>query len=319
MGNRPDNNSDEITFSQVTDKINHFFGWFNNTIFNFILFVKRNIIILSILFIIGAVLGFYLDSKSKTFSHKIIVTPNFGSVDYLYAKVDLMDSKISQGDTAFIKALGINPKKFLKIEIEPIDDVYEFVNSNERNFELLKLMSENANMSEIIKDETTSKNYFNHLITIQTNGTTNYQQAIKPLLEYLNDTDHFKELQKIYIQNIENKINQNEKIIAQIDGILNQFNQSDKNLRNDKLVYYNENTQLNDIINTKNKLIIEQGNNQIDKVKLDSVVKQNSVTLNVQNPSKKFKIILPLVFIALFIIAYLSRAYYKKQLYKRSL
>lgn len=319
MGNRPDNNNDEITFSQVTDKINHFFGWFNDIIFNVILFVKRNIIILSILFAIGAGLGFYLDSKSKTFSHKIIVTPNFSSVDYLYAKVDLIHSKINQGDTAFIKSLGINPKKFLKIEIEPIDDVYEFVNSNERNFELLKLMSENANMSEIIKDETTSKNYFNHLITIRTNGTINYQQVIKPLIDYFNDTDHFKELQKIYIQNIENKINQNEKIIAQIDGILNQFNQSDKNLRNDKLVYYNENTQLNDIINTKNRLIIEQGNNKIDKVKLDSVIKQNSITLNAQNPSTKFKIILPLAFIALFIIAYMSRAYYKRQLYKRSL
>jgi hypothetical protein len=50
--------------------------------------------------IIGIGLGFYLDKTQKKFD-QIIVTPNFKSTDYLYSKINLINSKIIERDIAF--------------------------------------------------------------------------------------------------------------------------------------------------------------------------------------------------------------------------
>jgi hypothetical protein len=50
------------------------------------------------------------------------------------------------------------------------------------------------------------------------------------------------------------KIKEKEATVLQIDGIVNAF--SNRNAKNsDKLIYYNENTQLNNIIKTKDSLV----------------------------------------------------------------
>ena len=50
---------------------------------------------------------------------------------------DLIQSKIQTNDTAFFKAIGIpNSPKITKISIEPIIDVFKFVNNNEQNLEV---------------------------------------------------------------------------------------------------------------------------------------------------------------------------------------
>jgi hypothetical protein len=47
--------------------------------------------------------SFYLDKTQKKFDHQIIVTPNFKSTDYLYSKINLINSKIIERDIAFFK------------------------------------------------------------------------------------------------------------------------------------------------------------------------------------------------------------------------
>ena len=126
-------NSDnqEIDLTQIAQNVNGIFESLLNRVFRFILFIKRNIIVLTALFIVGAVIGFYLDKKIKSYNNQIIVSPNFGSTDYLYAKVNLIQSKINEGDTLFLKEIDVtNTKKFGKIEIEPIIDVYKFIENN---------------------------------------------------------------------------------------------------------------------------------------------------------------------------------------------
>jgi hypothetical protein len=63
-------------------------------------FIKKAIVII-VLVIIGIGLGFYLDKTQKKFDHQIIVTPNFKSTDYLYSKINLINSKIIERDIAF--------------------------------------------------------------------------------------------------------------------------------------------------------------------------------------------------------------------------
>ena len=98
MSTASQNNSDnqEIDLSEISKKIGGFFENISTRIFKGILFLKRNILVISILFVIGVGLGFYLDKTSKSYDSEIIVTPNFGSNEYLYSKVNLINSKIKE-------------------------------------------------------------------------------------------------------------------------------------------------------------------------------------------------------------------------------
>jgi len=328
MSNNNKRNLDdqEIDLSVISEKLGNFFQSISNGIFKSIQFFIKNIIVLGVLLIIGIGLGTYLDKIQKIYVNEIIVQPNFGSTDYLYSKVELLSSKIQERDTVFLKSIGINePSEFSRIEIKPIVDIYRFITSNsttinEQNFELLKLMAEDGDMKKIVEDKTTSKNYSFHLISFTTRKITNRKDNIEPLLQYLNNSKYFNQVKGVYIQNMQTKINRNNEIIAQIDGFLNSFTSVIAgNTKSDKLVYYNENTQLNDVIQTKNGLIAEIGRLQLDLISISEVIKETSSTSNIKNTKSingKLKLVLPILFVSLYLFLYLIIRFYKTQAQK---
>jgi hypothetical protein len=318
--NVPNNQEDqEIDLMQISKKINDFFQKLNMLLFKSIHFFVKNAIIISILLVAGAAIGFYCDMNFKTYNHKIIVTPNFGSTDYLYSKIDLIDSKIRSNDTVFFKeVLGIkSPKTLNKIEINPVIDIYKFIENKPENFEVLKLMAEDEDINEIIENNMTSKNYTFHKIFFNTNKLVTYDEVIQPILKYLNSSKYYGKLQNAAINNMEIKMNQNDIIISQINEVLNGFSSKVNGAQqSDNLVYYNENTQLNDVIKTKDALITEQGADRMRLIGLDKIIKENSTILNIENKDSlngKLKFVLPLLFISIFVLLRFFIAFYKKQ------
>jgi uncharacterized membrane protein len=312
----------EIDLFLLFNKIGNFFQWINTLLFKCIRFFIKNSLVIFILLVVGVGLGLYLDKTQKTYDHQIIVAPNFGSTDYLYSKIDLVESKIMEGDTVFLKdVVGIKkPKELIKIEIKPITDVYKFIENKPENFELIKLMAEGGDIKKILEDNLTSKNYTLHTITFKTKRTTNDTETVQPILSYLNETDYYKKVQKETLNNIQIKMIQNDTIISQINGVLNGFsNRVNGTQKSDKLVYYNENTQLNDVIKTKETLINEQGDHRVELVGLNKIIKDNSSTLNIENTNSvngRLKLVLPILFLLSFILIRLFLAYYKSQMEK---
>ena len=329
MNNNSNQNQEdqEIDLSMLTQKISGFFDSIAAFIFNCIQFAKRNWLIIGSLFIGGIVLGTISDNSNKTAEHQIIVSPNFGSVDYLYAKIDLLTSRIANNDTIFLKSIGIkNPDDLKSIEIEPIIDLYTFVNNNTaiatnaqntQNFEVIKLLSEDGDIKKVIKDKLTSKNYGHHTITIKTDGYTKESESVQPILKYLNHTEYFQNIQRVMLNNLKIKMQKNVSIIAQIDTLLDQFSKSTTdNQKSDKLVYYNENTQLNEMIGTKNGLINEIGYQKMELVNLSKIIKDISKTINIKNTKglgNKMKLVYPVLFIFLFISFRIFMNFYRKQ------
>lgn len=310
----------EIDLGQVSRKIGKTYNSFLNWIFRGILFVKRNLILIVILFVIGAALGFYLDKKSNSYDHQIIVNPNFGSTDYVYAKIDLLQSKIKENDTVFLKGIGIQDTKKIKtIKIEPIVDVYRFIGNSTENFDMIKLLAENGNIDKIVENKVTSKNYPYHTISFSTSKLSSNEKTVNPILNFLNDSDFYQAVQKEYVNNVNEKMKANDSIISQIDALMNQFKNRISGSQSDKLVYYNENTQLNDVIQTKDKLVREQGLLRIDLVSIDKIVKANSSILNNKNTegaNGKMKLILPIFFILVLMIFTRFKRFYLNQLTK---
>lgn len=320
--NVPNNQeSHEIDLSLISKKIESFFEWISETIFSGLLFFLKNKIIISAILVSGFGIGLYIDETQKNYEHQIIVTPNFGSNDYLYSKINLLNSKILEEDTIFLQENGfVNTKAIKNIEVKPIIDVYQFTAGNPQNFDLLKLMGEDGDLNKIMEDEITSKNYPFHQLLIYSSKKVTNKGLIIPLLKYLNISDYFLKVQKERINITNVKMSENDSIIKQIDDVLNGFKSNlTNNERSSNLVYFNENTQLNDIIKTKNLLIAEQGSLKLDLINYEKIIKDISTVINIQNTKSingKMKLIMPFVFLLLFILSRLFIGFYRKQVVK---
>ena len=329
MSNNRENDTipEEIDLGILFQKISNFFSNIAFSIFKGIVFIKKNSLIIIGLFITGLVAGYFLDADNNAYNNEVIVLPNFGSTDYLYSKIDLLSSKINERDYKFLKSVGIkDPDKILSIKVDPVIDIYNFVNTNTaiatsaqntQNFELVKLLSESGDINKVIKDKLTSKNYPYHTISIVTFGFASKENTITPILNFLNNNDYFKNIRKTNVNNLKLKIQKNQEVINQIDGLLNEFSStSNSNLKNDKLIYYNENTQLNEIIKTKTDLIEDNARQEVELINITKSIKDISTVTNIKNTkglNGKMKFLLPLLFIFLFISIRLFKSFYKKQ------
>jgi uncharacterized membrane protein len=312
----------EIDLGQVFSKVSSFFSGLVDKLFDFLFFLIKNSVIIIILLIIGVGAGYFLDKTTKVYNHEIIVSPNFKSVDYLYAKINLLESKRKEKDTVFISDLGVkNVKELGKIEIEPIIDVYKFITSKQENFDLIRLMAEDGSIEKIIKDEVTSKNYPFHLIKFSSSKPIIETEIIIPMIDYLNENYYYNKIKEQYLENTTLKISQNDSTISQINSLLNDFSRvSSGNQKSSSLIYYNENNNLNDILKTKDDLIKEQGDLKISILNNNKVIKEVSFITNIidtKGANGKMKLVLPVVLLSLFLLLYSVIVFYRKQLEKR--
>ncbi|MEI7507933.1 MAG: hypothetical protein WCJ62_00535 [Flavobacterium sp.] len=317
---------EEIDLGVLLKKINGFFGTISFSIFKGILFLKKNILILLALLFLGGTLGYLLDKDTTNYESEIIVSPNLGGTDYLYAKIELLKSKLGENDTTFFNSIGIkNPKKITKIHIEPIVDIYTFVNNstsaasaqNTQNFELMKLLAESSDINKVIKDNITSKNYPHHKIQVVTSSKTSKNELIKPLLKFLNTDEFLNKILAISKDNIKIKMKKNEELISQTDSLIKilTINLS-KNQKGSNLVYNNENNQFNSMFEMKNNLINEIAHQKIELVNIDTFIKDISTVINIKNTkgtNGKMKFITPILFVFLFVFINIFLLFYKKQ------
>lgn len=315
------NSDNEIDLSVIQKKIDTFFDNSKSAFYSIIIFLIKNSLWIILLFIAGIAVGFIVDRGPKVYDTQIIVSPNFGSVDYMYNKVNLLQAKLQENDTVFLANHGIkNPSRILDIKVEPVVDIYYFINRSTPNFEMIKLLAEDSDMKKIIEDPVTSKNYQFQLITITTRHRTNNTFTVDPILAYLNSSPYFLKMQKENRYNMARRIQTNQQTIEQIDGILNSLGKEGTQNAAGQ-VYINQNTQLNDVIRTKNELIQEQGNLRLALVQNQRIIKESAVMLNIINSkglAGKMKLILPFLFVLIFLLIKLLSRFYKTQSKKQT-
>ena len=304
----------EIDLSQIGKSISKAFQNVINKCFDLLFFIQKKIIIVATLFILGVGLGIYLD-KEPNYTTDIVVSPNFGSNEYLYNKINLISLKLKEKDNAFFNAIGItNIKDFNSIDIQPINGIYNFINSDSQkeNFEFIKLMAEDGDIEKIIQDNVTSKNYYIHGINIKTTIAYEKKDLIDPILKYLQQTDYFTKLQKVYQSNLVEKIEANKLLITQIDQILLNLTQN----KTTGGVTISENSGLSELITKKDQLIGENQALAIHNLEYDKIIKDQNISLNQMNTAgvnNKMKIILPFLFLFIFLIGFWFSQVFKQQ------
>ncbi len=303
----------EIDLGQIGKGIKNFFNGIVNSIFDFIFFVKKKLVIIGGLFVVGVALAFLLDSK--TYNHEISVIPNFGSNEYLYKKIEQIDTKLREEDEAFFKQLGIkNFKDVISVEIEAFPAIYNFVNNKEQgnNFELIKLMAEDGNIDKIMKDEITSKNYYHHKISIQTKGMFKKEEFINPILNYLNTNTYFEVQQKVYQKNLLDKIALNDSLINQIDKLIVLLSSNNSS----GTISISEKNSIPELVEKKDRLISEKQYLLTNENIFDKIIKEESSIINIRDYKPLLlnnKILFPLALILLYLLSYFLFNTYKKQ------
>ncbi|WP_405378509.1 hypothetical protein [Nonlabens sp. Asnod3-A02] len=136
MDNQPNNNQEQEVdlvpvfvwisngFKNLFNAIGGFFKGLGHFLILFLIFIKNNIILLGILFVLGAGLGNYLSRQSKNiFTAQMRIQPNFGSAAQLISNLEYYNSLADQEDSvALAKEIGITPSEAAKLksfEIEP--------------------------------------------------------------------------------------------------------------------------------------------------------------------------------------------------------
>lgn len=329
MTKQTETTNHEIDIDAVSKKVKGFISGINDSFFDGILFIKRYFIVVIALILVGGGYGFYTDKNSNLYQHSIIVTPNFGSVDYLYEQVKGLNGKVIQGDKKFLNEIGISEGQYVaKIEVEPIVDIYNFINEenglniisteNVKYF-TFRQISDKRDMTEVLEEQATAKNYKNHVITITTSQQADKKTFVQPILDYLNSSSYFKEVQTEAVKNLDIKIAENDSMVKQSNEILSHMSQN--NGHGSNTVLLNEKTGLNDILVIKDQLIRQQAANKVKRIDYSSIIKESASMLNVKKISilsGKMKFIYPLVLLGLFFAIMSFRKYYTKQMNKRN-
>ena len=256
------NNSDEIDLGQLFHLIgrglNAVFRWFLRVF----LYLKKNLLILIGLVIVGLAIGYGLNQIiSEKYKSEVIVKPQLESKNYLYDVINEIQSNIQAKDTLFFNMIGIDEVDFTGLKIE-IDRVTEVSNSESdlKYLELLQSFENTDAIADIVRAELQNKSSFNHRITFYYNNAEFGKEFAKKVLDYINSNTYFNGLLKIYRDNAQKRIEQNEKLLKQVDEIIVNYTSGLDNKGNstaaDKIILDNqEQVNIADVFEYKTGLI----------------------------------------------------------------
>ena len=109
----------------------------------------------------------------------------------------------------------------------------------------------------------------------------------------------------------------NEELSLELDDLIGKLSLALNNTtKNNSLVYYNENTPLTGLIEKKVNIVRELADDKLKLLNIDVIIKKTSAVLNIKNSkgtNGKMKLILPFLFMSLFILGGIIRSFYKKQ------
>ncbi len=314
--------SDEIDLGQLFTLIGKGFNRIFRGFLNIFLYLKNNFIILTVLVIVGVLLGLGLRlivGVEKKLD--VIVTPNLDTKNYLYNVIEEIQADIKAKDTIFFSSLGMDLEKMdgFKIEINPLKKQNSSGVEEEMKFlELLKDFENNGAITDILRGELQDKTTKDERITFFFKDDEIGEDYAQKIIAYINSNPFYNDLLKVYNENAQTRIAQNDSLIRQVDVLINNY--TNKMLKEQattegRLVLENqEPLNIPSLFSLKNSLIQDT-----ESKKLELERRQDAITVvsfgkphQVQKPLFQKKIAwVPLVLVGIFflfsIMKYLNR------------
>lgn len=250
---------DEIDLGFIFKAIGDFFkAVLKNLLYVFVFFYKHKIALI-VLLILGVVGGYFWESSKKdVYQNNFIVSANYESTDYLYNKIDALNKKIELKDSVYLKTIFKTGHDSIRlIEIEPINNIYNFISEERTNSDVFELLSEDENMEEFVLEPVNSRNYPYHKVNVYAAGENLHQNICKNLFDYLNGNSFFNSVKNISLENTEERLRDNKESRQQINEIIKNVIENKSSVISDGLVSIEDNQVLDLLINRKTSLMID--------------------------------------------------------------
>ena len=321
---QPQNNSDEIDLGQLFQMIGKGFNNLFSAFLRVFLYLKKNIVILSLLLVAGAGIGYGLSKIiSKKLKIEVIVKPQMDSKNYLYDVVNEIQANLKNKDSVFFKSIGVESTNFKGLEIS-IDKVKneEGDESDSKYLELLQSFENTDAISDIVRAELQNKSSYNHRITFLYKDELIGKDFAEKVMTYINENSYFQGLITVYRTNAISRITENKELLKQVDEIISNYsknigktNTSDSN---ERIVLDNKETvNITGLFQLKNTLIEDIERKKIeleDRTEVIKVINFGKSQPIQKSTFSKWIISLPLLLIALFFLASLLKFLNRKAL-----
>jgi uncharacterized membrane protein (UPF0136 family) len=315
MNANQNSTNDEIDLFYLFKKLNEFFRSCLIGAFRFLLFLKKNWIIILCLVLIGAIAG-YFTQRNQVSSKKssLIIRVNFNVANYIYNSVDLLNTKIANNDSIFLLEEGFWQKKplFKSIEIEPVINFIDLVDIyGERNATLGTLIENYESVDGSTASESFKFYYKYHKLELVLDPKASIS-TVDNLIRYFNKNEILNTLKDAGNERLAKEIDGNDEIIRQINSILNNYNSKEPTVSTSNQIILDK--DLTGLVTKKTEIFIEN-KRLIEEMVLskDIVVLINKSDLAESRPGflQKRTIVYPMLFVGLFLLfALLKKAFH---------
>lgn len=312
------NYTEEIDMRTVYGVFQSSYLKFKVLIYKTFRFIFRNIIWLAGVIIVGFIIGWILDDDLKNYEGTAIVHINFNSANIIYEEINLLNEKLKEGDTIFLKDHGFlyNTEALLSsIEIEPIVDFENIlprrIPINERY--LQTIFEKSKFEDDLLTSDVFIPKYKKHRIKL-TSKIDETAVVFDALMKYLNSNELLNQIKDVSISSTKYMLEENRFTIKAIDSILISLGKTTpSNYRSDQ-IYINqfENTNFHLVLQEKSLLMEENKGLTTELLQKDFVVKLNNRPALITKTTviQKKKIILPLLAVFLFLLISSLRYFY---------
>lgn len=240
MGEQPiKQDSDEIDLGQLLQylgdairtvfaAIKDFLSSLVSGILWLILLVRRNVILLGLVFIIAGVGGFFLDqSLPKKYISKMVLEPNFNSVQQLYNSIEFFNNLAETEDSITLGTIlnieATMAARLKEIKVESFSDENQKLKLFDQFVrELDTLTAQNINIEEYLKNFNSMDARF-HQITV-VSESSNLATKIQPaIISSIESNDYFLLQKRINDENMALQESVYKKQLSEIDKVLDLY------------------------------------------------------------------------------------------------
>jgi hypothetical protein len=232
-------NADEIDMGQlfqyigngiksVFAAIGRFLMGIVNALLWLVLLIRKNVILLGLIFIIAAVGGYFLDQTlPKNYISKMVVEPNFNSAQQLYNSIEFYNNLAETEDSitlgAALQIEATMAAKLKEIKVESFSDENQKLKLfDEFVRELDTLTAQNINIQEYLENFNSLDARF-HQITVISESSSLAKKIQPAIISSIESNDYFKLQKAINDENIVLQDSVYQKQLTEIDNVLDLY------------------------------------------------------------------------------------------------
>ena len=282
-----------VLFSLLSSAITRIFDFFNGlfiSLCNFsiriLLFIKKHIIKIAVVLILGFTLGYFQDkAKAKQFQDNMIVQANYGAIHQLYQDIQYYQSLVSQEDTnklSSIFSISIIEAKSLKsFRISPESANLNLLNSfNRFKLELDSLVAENYTL-DMYQKQASNTDYIFHNIQVEAEDAQIFSKLTLPIINSIESNTRFVERRNLNKERVTSKTMFLSASLGAVDSLRLAYNEllinnSDNKKSNDgtviNLAQTDQNSAELDLFNTESRIY-----NKLERLQIEQI--ENSMDI----------------------------------------